>query len=134
MNLLKLILPALFISAALAGEPVLTVEPRELHGVPGEPLNAELRVETPNVSPVRILIPEASNLVLQVVEKVPVRRTPAGTFIQKRTVIWQGVEAGQTFLTNLTAEIDGVPHIFPALKITVDAVDPALPPVKESVQ
>ncbi len=121
-------------ASVLAGEPVLTVEPRTLHGVPGEPLCAELIVETPKVMPVRFMIPEASNLVLRIVEKIPVVQTQAGTFIQKRTVIWQGVEAGQTVLTNLTAEIDGVPHLFPNLGITVDAVEPVPPPVKEAAQ
>ena len=121
-------------ASVLAGEPVLTVEPRTLHGVPGEPLCAELSVETPKVMPVRFMIPEASNLVLRTVEKVPIQRTVDGQFIQKRTVIWQGIEAGQTVLTNLTAEIDGASHFFSNLGITVDAVNPAPPPVKEAAQ
>ena len=115
---------------ALAGEPVLTVEPCELRGVPGAPLRAELTVTTPDAKPVRLLIPETSNLVLRAVEKIPLQRTGAGLFVQRRIVIWQGVEAGQTVLTNLTAGIGGVQYIFPNLGITVDAVPVAPPPEK----
>ncbi len=130
----KFILWMFFSVNALAGEPVLTIEPHALHGVPGEPLRVELSVETSTVTPVRMRIPETSNLVMMVVEKIPVRRTQTGTFVQKRIVIWQGIEAGQTVLTNLTAEIDGAPHLFPAIGITVDAVEPAPPPTKEKFQ
>jgi hypothetical protein len=129
MIFFKSILPILLACTALAGDPVvLKCEPRTLHGVPGAPLHAELTVETPNAKPVRILIPAVSNLILRTVEKVPIQRTTDSRFVQKRIVIWQGVEAGQTVLTNLTAEIDGVPHIFPTLEIVIDAVPVAPPP------
>ncbi|MFA6172191.1 MAG: hypothetical protein WC701_00775, partial [Kiritimatiellales bacterium] len=95
--------------------------------IPGVPLRAELTVETPDAKPVRILIPAVSNLVLRTVEKVPIQRITASRFVQKRIVIWQGVEAGQTVLTNLTAEVGGGQYIFPNLEIVIDAV-PVVPP------
>lgn len=125
----KIILLILFAATALADEPVvLKCEPLALRGIPGVPLRAELTVETPDAKPVRILIPAVSNLVLRTVEKVPIQRTTNGRFIQKRIVIWQGVEAGQPILTNLTAEVGGIQYVFPTLGIVIDAVPAAAPP------
>lgn len=119
---------ALFAGAVPAGEMVLTIDPQTLRGIPGEQLRTELTVETALAGPVQIRIPSASNLVLRAVEKIPIRRTKAGTFVQKRIIIWQGVEAGSTAVTNLTAVFQGLERFFPNLGITVDAVEPAKPP------
>jgi len=125
----KIIFLTMCAATVLAGEPVvLKCEPLALRGIPGAPLRAELTVEMPDAKPVRILIPAVSNLVLRTVEKVPIQRTTDSRFVQKRIVIWQGVEAGQTVLTNLTAEVGGVTHIFPNLEIVIDAVPVAPPP------
>ena len=125
----KIIFLTMFAATVLAGDPVvLKCEPLALHGIPGVPLSAELTVETPDAKPARILIPAVSNLVLRTVEKVPIQRTATGQFIQKRIVIWQGVEAGQTVLTNLTAEVSDMQYTFPTLEISIDTVPVALPP------
>lgn len=101
-RLLLSFIVALLAGTTRAGEPVLTVEPRELHGLPGEPLQVELTIETDHVTPIQLRIPAVSNLVLRTVEKIPIRRTDDGCYIQKRIVIWQGIEAGSVTLTNLT--------------------------------
>lgn len=124
----------LLAGTALAGEPLLTVEPRELRGLPGEPLRAELTIETADAKPARVLVSAVSNLVLRTIEKVPIQRTKDGRFIQKRIIIWQGIEAGATTVTNLAADIQGMTNVFPNIGITVDAVEPAQPPVKEETK
>jgi hypothetical protein len=111
-----------------AGSPRLAVTPQELSGIPGQPLRAELTIETDSADPVQLKIPAISNLVLRAVEKIPIQRTKAGTFVQKRIIIWQGVEAGSITVTNLTAVFQGLERFFPNLGITVDAVEPAKPP------
>jgi len=98
----------LFTSSALATKPVMTCEPRVLRGVPGEPLQVTLTVETDRAAPMQLHIPSVSNLVLRTVEKIPIRRTPAGRYIQKRILIWQGLESGSTTITNLTVSFQGV--------------------------
>ena len=147
----KFILGVLIATNVLAGEPHLTVEPRELRGVPGEPLRVELTAETDRANPIQLRVPAVSNLVLRTVEKVPITRTAEGTYIQKRIVIWQGVEAGSITLTNLTIVFQGLENNtgessassqglenfeakFPTLGITVDEVTPALPPEKEKAE
>lgn len=118
----------IFATTALAGEPVLTASPRELRGLPGEPLRVELTVVTPDAQPVRLSVPSASNLVVRTVERIPVQRTSDGRFVQKYTVLWQGTASGSITLTNLTAVFRDKKAVFPAIGITIDAVDPAAPP------
>lgn len=134
MNFLKRIPLLLLGGISLAGEPVLTLDPRVLRGVPGEPLQIELTIETADTLPVRLLVPSISNLTVRTVERIPIRRTDDGRFVQKRVVIWQGLEAGSTTLTNLLAETSAGRFAFPSVKITVDPVEPAKPPVKESAE
>jgi hypothetical protein len=125
----KHILPVLLLACgAWADEPHLFCNPQQLRGLPGEPLRAELTVETDRVPAIQLRIPAVSNLVLRTVEKVPVQRTAAGRFVQKRIIIWQGIEAGSATLTNLTVQLDDVTLLFPNLGITVDRVVPAAPP------
>lgn len=130
MKFPKQILPLLFSGIALAGEPVLTVEPRELRGVPGEPLRIELTVETADAVPVRLRIPAVSNLLVRTAERVPIRRTESGRFVHQRIVIWQGLEAETVTLTNLVAETSSGRLAFPEVRITVEAVEPARPPAR----
>lgn len=139
---------ALLTGTTLAGKPVLTVEPRELRGLPGEPLQIELTIETDHVTPIQLRIPVVSNLVLRTVEKIPIRRTDEGRYIQKRIVIWQGVEAGSITLTNLTALFQGLEHfvpnigkekpvatqLLPSIGITINDITPAKPPAKKEAE
>jgi hypothetical protein len=67
---------------------------------------------------------------LRTVEKVPIQRTKEGRYVQKRIIIWQGVEAGSTAVTNLAVQLGAATQLFPSLEITVDAVEPAAPPEK----
>ena len=128
MKFPKQILPLLFYGISLAAEPLLSVEPRDLHGVPGEPMQMVLTVETADAAPVRLRVPAVSNLMVRAVERIPIRRTEDGRFVHKRIVIWQGVEAGSITLTNLTVEAGSGPLVFPDVRITVKAVEPAQPP------
>lgn len=120
----------ILLGPAWAGPPRLAVTPQELSGIPGQPLRVELTVETDRAEPVQLKIPAVSNLVLRAVEKVPIQRTKAGTYVQKRIVIWQGVEAGSATVTNLTAVFQTLENVFPNIGITVDAVEPAATPKK----
>lgn len=118
----------------LAGGPVLDIEPRELRGVPGKPLRAVLTVETSEADPLRLQIPQVSNLFVRVVERVPIRRTETGRFVQQRVILWQGLDAGTTTLTYLTALLGGTTHRFPEIRIQIDEVDAARPPATEEAQ
>lgn len=115
-----LLLPAGLLRAG--DPPVLKCTPQELHGVPGEPLQASLTAESRSAVPVVFRIPEAPLLSLRTVEKVPLRTAQGKTMVQERIVIWQGLEPGTVTLDNLTAEIDGKRFTFPPLKITIDPV------------
>lgn len=117
-----------FAATALAGEPVLTASPRELRGLPGEPLRVELTVVTPDAQPMHLSVPATSNLVVRTVEKNPIQRTADGRFVQKYTVFWQGTASGRITLTNLTAVFRDKNAVFPTIGITIDAVEPADPP------
>ena len=103
MNPWRTALPVLAATVALAGEPLITCEPQELRGIPGEPLQLEITIETDRAAPIHLRIPAVSNLVLRTVEKIPIQRTESGRYVQKRIILWQGIEAGSVTLTNLTA-------------------------------
>jgi len=96
------ILLSLTAAVTLAGEPVITCEPRELRGVPGQPLQLEITVTADRAAPIQLHIPRIGNLHLRRVEKIPIQRTKEGRYTQKRILIWQGLEAGSVTLTNLT--------------------------------
>jgi hypothetical protein len=128
MDYWKTFFLVLLAGTALAGEPIITCEPRELRGVPGEPLRMELTAETDRANPVQLRIPAVSNLVLRTVEKIPIQRTKDGRFVQKRVIIWQGLQAGSILVTNLSVQIGAAMQLLPSIGITVDAVEPANPP------
>lgn len=138
-------LTVLFLSSVLSvAEPAISCNPRELRGLPGQPLRLTVTVETDRAASIQLKIPAVSNLVLRTVEKIPIRRTEEGRYLQQRTILWQGTEPGQTTLTNLTVVFQtleksaaGVPPAFqssekkvPAIGITIEAVEPAKPPVE----
>ena len=127
----KPIFAVLVATGTLAGPPKITCEPAELSGVPGEPLQLELAVETDHAVPMQLRIPAVSNLVLRTVEKIPIHRMPDGRFIQKRIVIWQGVEAGSVTLSNLMIQAGSETQLLPAIEITINKVVPATPPAME---
>jgi len=131
MHVVKLTLLLALVYTAVAATPVLTIEPRELRGLPGEPLSAWLTVETTNAKPILISVPSTSNLVIRTIEKIPIQRNTNGRFIQRRRIIWQGIEAGRSVIDHLSINQDGVIYTFPTLEITIDAVQPAAPPLKE---
>ena len=134
-TLLKTLLFSLLAGTTLASESItLKCNPQVLRGTPGEPLKVELTIETPRAIPARVLVPAVPNLVLRTVEKLPIQRTKQGRFVQKRIVIWQGLEAGSTTLTNLTVQVGTEQQTFPSIEITIDAVTPAKPSVKEPAE
>ncbi len=148
MNFWKVILITLAAGSALAGEPRITCEPRELHGVPGEPLQLEITITADRASPIHIQIPHIDNLHLRTVEKVPIRRTADGRYMHKRIILWQGLEAGSVTLTNLTvvfqalenkegegaASFQTLEKNCPHIGILIDEVEPAEPPAKKEAE
>lgn len=148
MKYWKIIILSLAATSVLAGEPTITCKPRKLRGVPGEPLQVELMVETDRAAPIQLRIPAVSNLFLRTVEKIPIRRTPDGRYVQKRIVIWQGVEAGSITLTNLMVnfqtlepteselaeKLQGLEEKCPDIRITIDEVAPSEPPAPKEAE
>ena len=129
------ILGLLLTTLALANDStVLTCEPQTLHGIPGEPLQTMLTIESSHTQPALLSIPAASNIVLRTIEKIPLQRTRAGRYIQKRLIIWQGTEAGTTTLTNLTVTLGHDQTCFPPIQITIAPVEIAMPPQKEAAK
>ncbi len=126
------ILFSLITASALAGEPVITCEPQTLRGVPGEPLRLTITIKTDRAHPIQLRVPALSNLLLRTTEKIPIQRTKTGGYIQKRVIIWQGISSGSIALTNLTIIAEGREVLCPDIIITVDAVEPAPIPTKET--
>jgi hypothetical protein len=144
----KIILTILVAAPCFAGEPVITCEPREQHGVPGQPLQVEITIETDRAVPAQLRIPHIDGLFLRTVEKIPIQRTKEGRYTQKRIVIWQGLETANLTLTNLVVSFqtletttENVPSLgkekgaltqsVPSIGIIIDAVEPAKPPAKK---
>ena len=121
----------LLAATLLADEPLITCTPQELRGIPGEPLQLKLTVKTDRANPIQLQIPTLTNLFLRTVEKIPIQRTKDGHYIQKRLIIWQGLEAGSINLTNLTIVLQDSKTNAPSVKISIDTVEPATPPQEE---
>jgi len=115
-------------SVVCAGDVELTCEPQALEGMPGEPLEVEVTATSDRATPMHLFVPAVSNLVLRTVEKIPIQRSDDGRFVQKRVILWQGVESGSTVVTNLCADLAGATNRFPSIEVTVTAVEPVLPP------
>ena len=123
----------LALSVLTIAEPLITCEPRELRGVPGEPLQTLVTVETDRAAPIQLKIPAASNLFLRTVEKVPIQRTNEGRYLHQRLIIWQGLDAANISLTNLTVVFQGLEKKVPNIGILIEDVKPAAPPQKPEV-
>ena len=122
-----LLLPLLLFSApvAMARESVrLSIEPRNVQVVPGEPVRIELIVQADSAAPVRIHIPADPLLLLRAVEKLPVRRNQDGVIVHKRIVIWQALEPGALKMRTISAETGGRKLRFPEITITVNDPGP----------
>lgn len=124
----------LYSAVAAAAEPQLTAVPHELKGVPGEPLQVELTIETDRAVPVQLKIPSISNLVVRAVEKVPIQRTENGRYLRKRILIWQGTESGRVSLTNLTVAVNAEEFVFPTIRIEITEIEPAKPPPEPTAE
>ena len=151
MRKAAIILALLIAGSALASEPVITCEPRTLRGVPGQPIQLEVTVTTDHVLPIKLMVPHMDILHPHSVEKIPIQRTREGRYIQKRILIWQGLEAGSTSITNLTVSFQGLEKStalrgryspgspafqtlekkVPRVEIVIDEVEPATPPKPE---
>jgi hypothetical protein len=141
----KLIFVTAIASSCLAGEQVITCSPQQLRGVPGEPLQLEVSIETDRALPAQLRIPHHPSLYLRTVEKIPIQRAAGGRYIQKRIIIWQGLEAASLTLTNLLVSFQGPepagttasPRVqtlekkCPDIRITIEDVEPATPPAKK---
>ena len=125
---LYIISTLLIVSVLSIAEPLITCEPRALRGVPGEPLLTTVTVETDRAAPIRLSIPHNPALSLRTVEKIPIRRTQEGRYLQQRVIIWQGLEPATLSITNLTVHFQTVEKNVPKIKIVVDQVEAAKPP------
>lgn len=120
----------LFILANLCAcaEIRLSLQPEISSGLPGELQTVNLCIEMDAPRNVVLRVPHASNLVLRAVERFPVSRSGNGGYLQRRQVVFQGVEPGVTALTNILVETGKEVHAFPTLTVEVREVEPAQPP------
>ena len=123
--LLLLPLLLLFAPATMAQENVrLSIEPRTVQVVPGEPVRLELTVQADSAAPVRLHVPADPLLVLRAVEKLPVQRTNEGVIVHQRVVIWQALEPGAVKMKAISVETQGRKLLFPEITITVSDPGP----------
>jgi len=145
----KVIFLGVFAGICLADEPTIICEPRELRGMPGEPLRLMLTIETDRITPFRVRIPAVRNLFLRAVEKIPVQRNDKGRYLQQRVILWQGIESGQSSITNLVVEFQssknhnpkgsgsgaekgGRIQSVPSIEVIIYEVAPAEPPEQKT--
>ena len=113
-------LTAVPVAETMAEERVcLQCTPRTFHVVPGEPMRLELTVRSDSAAPIRLHVPGDPLLKLRAVEKLPVRRNREGEIVQKRIVVWQGLEPGTVKVKNLSVETRGQNLLLPEVTITV---------------
>ncbi len=115
----------LFAPATMAQERIrLSIEPRTVQVVPGEPVRLELTVQADSAAPVRWHVPADPRLVLRAVEKLPVQRTQEGFIVHRRVVIWQALEPGAVTMKAISVETQGRKLLFPEITITVSDPGP----------
>jgi hypothetical protein len=102
----------------------LSIAPRTVQVVPGEPVRLELTVQAASAAPVRWHVPADPLLVLRAVERFPVQRTTEGVIRHKRVVIWQAVEPGAVKMKAISVETGGRKLLFPEITITVSDPGP----------
>jgi hypothetical protein len=113
-------LTAVLVAETAAEERVcLQCTPRTFQVVPGEPMRLELTVRSASAAPIRLHVPGDPLLKLRAVEKLPVRRTREGEIVQKRIVVWQGLEPGTVKVNSLSVETRGQKLLLPEVTITV---------------
>lgn len=107
-------------SATSAGETVrLSLQPRAVQVLPGEPVRVELTVQADSAAPVRLQVPADPRLMLRAVEKLPVQQTDEGVIVHRRVIVWQALEPGVIRAQTITLEAGGRKLRFPAMTITV---------------
>jgi len=120
---LLFLLPAPLVAGAAAPTPTdhvrLDCTPRRFHVVPGEPVRLELIVQADSPAPLRWHVPANPSLKVRALEELPVRRTPNGLIVQRRVVIWQGLEPGTLRIKNLAVETGGSKLAFPEVTIII---------------
>lgn len=120
-----MLLVLLFASATMAQENVrLSIEPRTVQVVPGEPVRLELTVQAASAAPIRLHVPADPLLLLRAVEKLPLQRTKEGLIVHKRVVLWQALEPGAIKMKALSVETRGRKLLFPEITITVSDPGP----------
>lgn len=114
------VLTAVVVAESTLEEKVrLQCTPRTFQVVPGEPMRLELTVRSDSATPIRLHVPGDPLLKLRAIEKLPVRRTREGEIVQKRIVVWQGLEPGTVAVKNLSVETGAQTLLFPQVTITV---------------
>ena len=106
----------------------LSVRPDRSSGLPGELQQIDLTIEMDSPRKAVLRVPHSSNLVLRAVERYPVTRSLDGLYLQKRQLVFQGVEPGMTVFTNLLVEAGNKVICFPLLTVEVLPVEKTLPP------
>lgn len=119
--LVLLVMTVLSVPATAEEEEHMRLEcaPRAFGVVPGEPIQLELTVRADSAAPIRLQVPGDPLLKLRAIEKLPVRRTPAGVIVHKRVIIWQALEPGSVKMDGLSVEAKGKKSRFPEVTITV---------------
>ncbi len=119
--LLVLLLLTLVVAPATAADETVRLDctPRTFLVVPGEPMRLELTVQADSAAPIRLHLPDDPRLKVRAIEKLPVQRTREGVIVQRRVVVWQGLEPGTVKLNNLSVETRGQKLRFPEVTITV---------------
>lgn len=129
-------LPALLLalSALTRAEPLVQCTPRTLSGLPGEPLQATIRVETERAIPVEFIVPAHSNLVVRTRESIPIQRAQNGRYVQRQLVVWQGLNSGEFSIPNLSIKMPTNSVAVPEIRFKLRAVSAApipIPPKKQ---
>jgi hypothetical protein len=125
---IRLTVFALVSALCAFSEVELSVQPQHSRALPGELQCIDLTIEMDSAFKAVLRVPHSSNLLVRAVERYPVARSSKGGFLQKRRLVFQGVESGITVMTNLMVETGGTVHCFPPLTIEVLDVEKAKPP------
>jgi len=109
-----------FAPPATARENVrLSVEPRSVQALPGEPVRLELTILADSAAEVRLHVPADPRLLLRAVERRPVQRTQAGVIVHRRAIIWQALAPGVIEMDAVSVQTRGRKLLFPQITITV---------------
>jgi hypothetical protein len=97
----------------------LSIQPRSVRVLPGEPVRVELTVQAGSAAPIRLHVPADPRLLLRAVEKLPVQRAQEGAIVHRRVIVWQALEPGTIRMQAISLESRERKLLFPAITITI---------------